>query len=166
MFLRHSNGHVVYPGPTPAHLRTNPSLRRATGLGNFEFKTINPQKGAGNGRKRWQCHRERHASQSAVALGTARADAAFCMITGNFPGCGGSPVEGSNAAAFCRGAFSCPPGTPEALTEGLFGKAGLKAEHLSVLGGLRKEMLAVVTVLLCLMTTFSTCRSVRLHWTM
>lgn len=67
------------------------------------------------------------------------------MITGNFPGCGGSPVEGSNAAAFCRGAFSCPLGTPEALTEGLSGKAGLKAEHLSVLGGLCKEMLAVGT---------------------
>lgn len=54
----------------------------------------------------------------------------FCIITGNFPGCGDSAVEGSNDAAFCRGAFSRPLGSLEALTEGLFGKAGLKAEHL------------------------------------
>lgn len=65
-----------------------------------------------------------------MALGTARTDATLCMITGNFSGCGGSAVEGSNAAAFCPGAFSRPLGNLEALAEGLFGKAGLKAERL------------------------------------
>lgn len=54
----------------------------------------------------------------------------FCIIPGNFPGCGGSAVEGSNAAAFCPGAFGRHLGSLEALTEGCLGKAGLKAQHL------------------------------------